>query len=541
MKGPTRLDRMIAAVSPSRGINRVKARAAFQAYSALFAGAGGHSGARSGKRSLRNWNPFAQSADADSVPDLQTLRGRTRDLYRNSPIATGAINKVVTASVGTGLALRAGINRDFLGLSEKVAAAWEETSESIWRVVSRQIDITTHQRMTELQDLVARSQLISGDLLVVRRFKRRPGDLLGLKLQIIEADRIATPPDKTSDKRIVEGVVRDGDGAPSGYWVRNGYPQMMYGVTSDPVEYALVPAFGRKSGERLALHLFDRSRPGQTRGIPYLAPVIEPLKQLERYTEAELAAAVISAFFTVFVTTETGEDGLANETLDSVDDTGEVDSKTRDLEMGPAMVLDLAKGENVTAANPARPNSDFDPFVRSVIVQIGIALEIPYEVLLSHFSSSFSAAKGAIIEAWRYFRARRDRVAGNFCDPVYEWVISESIDRGILDAPGFFDDPLIRRAYLGATWTGPSQGQIDPVKETKALGEARDRGWISDTEATAELRGRDYEDVVAHNARDRRTRRDHGEPDFLPPNSAAAAEPDDESKDGDKGGEGEET
>ncbi len=45
----------------------------------------------------------------------------------------------------------------------------------------------------------------------------------------------------------------------------------------------------------------DWERPGQRRGVPVLAPVIEALKQLGRYTDAELVAAVVSGLFTVFV------------------------------------------------------------------------------------------------------------------------------------------------------------------------------------------------------------------------------------------------
>ena len=51
-----------------------------------------------------------------------------------------------------------------------------------------------------------------------------------------------------------------------------------------------MPAFGAATGRRNVLHPFRRTRPGQTRGIPYLAPVMELVKQLGRYSEAEVAA-----------------------------------------------------------------------------------------------------------------------------------------------------------------------------------------------------------------------------------------------------------
>jgi capsid protein len=62
-----------------------------------------------------------------------------------------------------------------------------------------------------------------------------------------------------------------------------------------------VPAFGAKTGRRNILHLLYQERIGQRRGLPYLAPVLEALKQLGRYTDAELMAAVVAGMFTVFL------------------------------------------------------------------------------------------------------------------------------------------------------------------------------------------------------------------------------------------------
>ena len=65
-----------------------------------------------------------------------------------------------------------------------------------------------------------------------------------------------------------------------------------------------VEAWGAKTGRRNVLHIMNRERIGQRRGVPFLAPVIEALKQLGRYTDAELVAAVVSGMFTVFIEKE---------------------------------------------------------------------------------------------------------------------------------------------------------------------------------------------------------------------------------------------
>ena len=78
------LDRLVAAVSPQAGIERLKARALYTYLS------GGYTGARTDRRATKDWNPAAQGADADTIGDLPTLRARSADLIRNNGIAAGA-------------------------------------------------------------------------------------------------------------------------------------------------------------------------------------------------------------------------------------------------------------------------------------------------------------------------------------------------------------------------------------------------------------------------------------------------------------------
>lgn len=480
----------------------------------LGGGTGGYQGASSKKRSLREWWPAARSADQDTIPDLPTLRSRSRDLERNSPIAGGAVETVCMSVIGDGLKLSSNVNRKVLGISDDAADDWESQAELIFRTASRQLDLTRVQHLGEMEDMALRTQLVSGDLLVIRRFKKRPGDLLGLKLQFVEADRIATPPQKLGGTKTIDGVERDDDGAHTVYHVRNRHPDDLLRKEGD--EWSSVAARGVDSDELQAFLLFDRQRPGQTRGIPYLAPVIEPLKQLERFTDSELMAAVVSSFFTVFVKSETG-DGLANQTTEvGLVDDNTIDSRVHDIKLGPASIVDLQAGDDITIADPARPNQRFDPFVDAIMTQIGMRLGIPREVLSKHFKASYSAARAALVEAWRFFRRRRAWFALRFCDPVYEWMITEAVLSGMLNAPGFLNDPIVRRAWLGATWTGPAQGSIDPKKEYEAYGILRDRNWAPDSWITQELRGQDFDEILQSIARDRAVRERFGIPEPPP-------------------------
>lgn len=478
------IDKAISFVSPSTGLKRWQART----HMAML---GGYTGARRDRRQTREWNAVSGSADNVTLDDLPILRDRSRDLLRNAPLATGAVNTLVTNVIGTGLHPQSHIDRDTLRPYLKTDDAmekWESEAERIFTIwaTNPDCDITRSQSFTELQALILRSCLESGDVLVLRKYRERPGNPFGTSLQIIEADRV--------DGGKTAGVDIDEDGAPVAYNVLESYEPDANG--------AKIPAFDA-DGRRQVLHIFNRTRPGLTRGVPYLAPVIESLKQLDKYTEAEIMAAVVSSMFTIFVKSES-EGGLLpigeNEPV----------AKGGDYKLSPGAILDLQPNEGIEIANPNRPNAGYDGFVQSILRQIGVALEIPFEILIKHFTASYSAAQAALVEAWKTFSTRRKWIATGFCQPVYEMVITEAIAKGILDAPGFFSDPFVRAAYLGAEWIGPPRGQIDQLKEIRAADYRVRLGISTLEEETAQITGGRWETKHTQRVREFKMRTEAG-------------------------------
>ena len=465
----TALDRAIQSVAPGWGNRRLQARLTH----AMAAQMGGYNGASTGRRSLSGWYPTPADADSDTLRDLPILRGRSSDLARNAPVAGGAINTTVTKVVGTGLSLQAQPDAAYLGLTDAQAETWaldvERKFAAWWETTD--CDITRTQTGHELTALVLRGELERGDIFALfadAPWQRGP---VRLALQLVEADRCCNRDRAPDIPGQVAGVRLDDNGAPQGYWFASGNPYSRSGAPSAvKLTWTYRDAFGNATGRRNVLHVFERRRPGQTRGVPILAPVIEPLKQLERYTEAELMAAVVSGLFTVFIQSPgSGGAAIAPSALAS-GGSGQASAGADrwDGKLGNGLVVELGDGESITSANPGRPNAEFDPFVTAIIRQVGMLLEIPYEVLVKHYSSSYTAARGALLDAWSYFRVRRERMACRFCQPVYETWLEEAVAVGYVRAPGFFANPLVRRAWCTAEWTGDGPGAIDPLKEAQA-------------------------------------------------------------------------
>ncbi len=483
----------------------------------------GYNGGSITRRSLADWFPSLGGPNADTLLDLPTVRARSRDLARNAPIATGALNTIVTTTVGTGLEPQSKIDRKVLGLSQEEAAEWQTKAERFYwaHFETESCDIEGRENMAGLQELVLRSALESGDAFVIRRFRERRGDIFGLKVQVLEADRVSNPNRQMDSDRMVGGVELDGDGMAIAYHVMNRHPGEMF--MPGAIAWERVSAFGATTGERQVRHILRPTRPGQRRGMPLLAPVIETLKQISRLSEAELAAAVINSFFTVFVKTADGENGLAPiNSSDTTTASGHSVSSS-EYKLGQGAILDLAQGEEVDFADPKRPNAALEAFFEMMLREVGVAIELPFEFLVKHFTSSYSASRAALLEAWRAVMTRRGWLVRQMCQPCYEWLISEAVMRGYLSAPGFFESPLLRRAWLGAAWVGSVMGQLNPLDEVNAAEKAIHIGISSIQNEAIKVNGADWEQLHEQRVREHNARVEAGlEPPVLVAAGAAA-------------------
>lgn len=481
------VDKAIGFFAPEKALKRVGAR---QRLSILNQGYGDH-GASQKKKSLKGWTMKIGSALEDIEHNIEPLRGRSRDLIMGAPLATGAIRTMRTNVIGSGLRLNSQIDYEYLGMTIEESDKWETEVErkfSLW-ADSIHCDAQRMNNFYELQQLAFISWLASGDVFALLPMIPRKQLPYDIRVQLIEADRVCTPDSlmHVTDNKIVNGVEINNFGEVVAYHIAAHHPHSMQ---LSQQSWSRIEKFGSNSGRTNVIHLMESERPEQRRGVPILAPVIESLKQLARYSEAELMAAVVSGMYTVFITTEVPNESQIGEGIPEEDAIDADDDMS--YELGNGSMMALGPNEKIQESNPGRPNVAFDGFVTSICRQIGSALEIPYELLLKHFTASYSASRGALLEAWKMFKMRRSWMANDFCQPIFEEWLDEAIRKGDIRAPGFFADPLTRRAYCQAEWNGPSQGQLDPLKEVNAAEKRVANSFSTRQRETVELTGGDF-------------------------------------------------
>jgi lambda family phage portal protein len=492
------LDRAVAAVSPVQGLKRATARRALEVTNSGY----GNYGANLTKKSLIGWLFRGGSAKEDIEDNIDTLRQRSRDAYMGIPTASAALKTLCTNVVAGGLIPSPQIDAEVLGLTREQA---EELQRKIMREFALWADTTDCDadglgNFYKLQQLAYMGFLMNGDSFALLPFKERPGSQYATKVQIIEADRICSPdgydrlvPDYVRGYHvhsIVQGVETNEDGMVVAYWICNRHPHSSLAVQSGTLEWTRVEAYGA-AGRHNVLHVMTRERAGQLRGVPILAPVLETLKQLGRYTQAEIDAAVISAYFTVLVKPASVQTGLP--VGQYIPKEAQVDSADPgSIEMGQGTILSLNPGDDVAFADPTHPNTAYNAFFDAMVKEIGAGMEIPPEVLEKQFTQNFSAARGALNEFWRVCDVKRDEFVDSFCQPIYEQFLAEAVARGRVHAPGFFTDQARRKAYCACVWPGPARTSLNPVQEVSAAIQRVEAGFSTAQRETAEMTGGDY-------------------------------------------------
>jgi lambda family phage portal protein len=486
----------------------------------------------------------SNSPDVDINSKQGDIRAGARDLFMSSPVAVATLRRLKTNVVGYGLKFQSRINRETLGISDEEAETWEHNTESefnLW-AESEYCDLTHILNFYEIQALVVLSVALSGDCFIVMCDDEDSDIPYNLRLKIIEADYCCNPNLVPDTETLAGGVEIDPNtGRVIAYHFANKHP----GGLIRPTKWERICIYSDTDGcrRRNVLHRFETERPGQRRGVALLATVTKELKQLTRLSDSELTAAVVSSFFTVAITSPQLTDNLLDGGITESDKITNPTTNASDqsvCELGPGNMIGLNPGEQVQSIAPNRPNQAFEPFFNAITRQIGAATGVPSELIMLLFTSSYSASRGALLEAWKFFNTERSHLKNKICRPILQEFLTEGILIGRIKAPGFFKDPLIKKSWCGSEWNGPGQGQLDPTKETDAAVIRINNSLSTRAKEVAAISGDDFGQTASALGREKKMLEKNGIGNVFqqPVNTAADSgkqiDPNDDTNNGDK-------
>lgn len=445
-----------------------------------------YEGASKFDRTVALWRPNLNSADTDILPSKKISDSRVRDLMRNDGYFAAGRNIHQDNIVGAMYRMNAKPDWKTLGLTEKWAEEFSEETESkfgLWAESENNWpDASRYYTLTGLVRLAVGTYLSSGEVLATAEWLRDSPRPFSTAIQMVEVDRLMNPMGAQDTKYMRGGVERNEYGAPSAYHIRMAHPTDF----SDPNSYLTKRIKIRKPWGRVqVIHIVERTRPDQTRGISELVASLKEAKSTKNFRSVVLQNAVVNATYAATLESELPSDSAyqtigANMTEGTMEYANEYLKAVKEYSTNKAMHIDGVKIPhlfpgtklNLRPAGTGGPlGSDFE---NSLLRYIAANLGIGFEQLSRDYSkANYSSIKASMTETWKFMQSRKRMVADRFASHVYRLWLEEAINKGEItslpnNASEMFYDRLNAEAFSSCEWIGASRGQVDELKETQA-------------------------------------------------------------------------
>lgn len=383
------IDSVIGAINPAAGARRAHARRVMRAYAAAEP-----------SRLTASKKPKNNSADTElgGAFGANQLRAWARMLVRDNAWAWGVVDTFVNSVVGRGIAVQSAYELPDGSDVESI----NDRRDQVWREWSEVCEINGQYTFVELQQMAMREIVEAGEVLirmvpVDRKFRGiyRP---VPLALELIEADRLAEEKDTYNlplhgNHRVNRGVELDELGKAVAYWIYPNHPTDPYTTRGEP----------RRIDADEVIHLFNRQRVGQTRGVTMFAPCVSWIRDLGLYVENELQASAVASCFTVAIKTEEMPTGMLPPSTENGRTTDADGNKYEFLQ--PGLVMHLGPNESIESANPGRPNSASEPWIKLMLRGIAVGTGLSYETVARDYSqTNYSSNRASQLEDRRRFR-----------------------------------------------------------------------------------------------------------------------------------------
>jgi lambda family phage portal protein len=518
---PNWLDNAIAAISPSWGEKRMKARHIYHANrvkshlltenarsierriernrqeeSRYF------EGAENDDRRSFGWQMIGQSPNEGMLLDLQALRAKSRFLAFSDDYFSGAIEGCIQQSIGKGMKMQSQAR------ACKAQFGVPEISETTADDVRTVLEQAWHEQSEEITD----DGLEWGEALEQILWHVLV-DGAGPHLMFDE-DR-SDRPTSLSIELIDPWLIEPPAGAdfktnPLGIETQNGRPvRVHFRKSFNGMERDSAPA------ERLPI-AFRRRWTKQQLGLPWIFAASGKCYDRKAMFEAELISNQIAACFSVFVKSDGNWGSGDEQKKDSKD------QSTRLLKnIKPGMIIQGGPMDEVTPINPSRPANSFSPFMELNNRGLGAALNYPYEYLANDFSkTTYLSGRMSQILGREFFRCIQWMLARRTCKPTWRAFVSRMAVSGEL--------PISTRQYaanrraIEALYVQPRGWMwIDPNKDLAAAIDALGAN-LTTLKDEYDQRGEDYEEKLAQREYEKKLERQKG---IAPEVAGAAAAP----------------
>lgn len=486
------VDRLVYAFSPAAGARRMAIRNLWRESEQTLMQST-FEGARNDDTRAEAWIGSRLSTDSALEEDLATLRSRSRELYRNDSIG-GAIDGRTNLVVSYGFTPQSEIKERPGVVSADDAKRWNLEHEELFKRVAKKICKTGKRSLWQLCRLIENNHGSDGESLTILSDRGSADRPIPLVLEVVDVDRLETPPELAENKRIRLGIECDAEGKIVAYHIRDAHP----GDTAD-----VKTTYTRYPADRV-LHVFESHFAQQSRGLPWLVRSLNRVKDGKDADEAAIIAQQVQACFAAFVTPAPG---IPARIAADAAATGTSSKGHRLQEINPATIHYVDEGGEIKFATPSNGGANFGPFAEWNSRKIAAGMNHPYEMLVKNWTGlSFAGGRLSLTEARLSIRARQQLIIEMWLEEIWRRMVFEAVLCGATTIPPYLyhQAPWVFEAH---SWTPPSWPfALTPGEEIDAHIKSIDNNLTTKAKVIAELGG-DLEEVFEQRKRERAAER----------------------------------
>lgn len=422
--------------------------------------------------SLRRWDSAAtdrlnqsqwakakgSDINADLASGLESLRSRCIFESANNGFVEGVISTWCTDVVGAEGPILQVLSQD---------VAYVKAFESAWEEWWAMPDVRNMASGVDLLHLWERQRWTHGEVLVM--FTTGDDGAIRLRLDNIDPQRLGKP-DK-ADENIVLGVRITPYGKPISYLIRDH-------DESKPLQFL---HNWREIKASEIIHSFRQIEPGQLRGIPWLAPVLQSIRDLRDYDTQVLDAARAAADWCVLL----HANGADVDTMEIGPESTEIERRT---------MRTLPPGWMATQMVPQQPSTKYVEFRQERLRELGRPINMPLMMVkLDSSGHNYSSARfdgqvyGSSIET------EHGHIKRTLLNPILRQFRREAELAGVVPPPP---------PDAQFTWGWAPRPHVDPVKEATADAIQLANNTITLQHLCAS-KGLDWEDVLLQRQREK--------------------------------------
>ena len=435
-------------------------------------------------RRARTWSS-KNSGPNEVVNDLQTIRNRAHQLYRNSGFISNGVNKNSVNEVGTGIRLHPQMTNK--SLRKRVLDLWESFIEDC--------DSDGNTNFYGLQNLAVTSRELAGECFIRRRIRKLSSAYrVPLQIQLMESDYLPEQyfiyPDNGNEVLAGKELNRSGKVVAYHFYPYHPNDLQMKRLYISSTGYIRVPA-------QNIIHHYKQTRPGQLRGVSSIATPFVKSKTLEEYEDTELTRKANRAGFTGVIKRSSVDpeeewrfDPFTGQPLDIGDD-----GSLEPVELQSNTMLQLLPGEEATFYDSDKGDTAFDAFTRNQRLSMAAGLSgIPYELMTGDYKGMQDRLiKAVMLQYQRQIETLQETITiHQICKRVYSWFMDVIVATGLIDIPDYMQN---RHEYLRALWIPHAWKYIHPEQEINAVIKAIDAD-LESVERYNRSRGVDMEDIL---------------------------------------------